>query len=243
MPEGPSIVILKEAIARFSRKKIIKACGTAAIDLKRLENKSIRHIKTWGKHLLICFDGFFVRIHLLMFGTYYIDSRKKGPPRLGFTFKNGELNFYTCAVKLTEGTADEVYDWTADVMNKQWDGKKAIKKIKEVQDALICDVLLDQAIFSGVGNIIRNEILFNCRIHPQSRAKNIPAAKKRALVKEAAGYSVDFLRWKKEGVLKKHWQVYSRKTCPRCNIPLTKAYPGKTKRRSFFCNNCQVKYS
>lgn len=243
MPEGPSIVILKEAIARFNRKKISKASGTATIDLKRLNNKTIRQIKTWGKHLLICFDGFFIRIHLLMFGTYFIDSKKPGPPRLGLVFKNGQLNFYTCAVKLTEGSPDEVYDWSADVMNTKWDGKKATGKLRELQAAFICDVLLDQEIFSGVGNIIKNEILFACRIHPRSLAGKIPAAKKRALVKKAASYSFDFLGWKKEGTLKKHWQVYTKKTCPRCNIPLEKAYPGKTKRRSFFCNNCQVKYS
>ncbi len=243
MPEGPSIVILKEAIARFNRKTIIKASGTATIDVKRLESKTIRHIKTWGKHLLICFDGFFIRIHLLMFGTYFVDSKKAGPPRLGLTFKKGQLNFYTCAVKQTEGSPDEVYDWSADVMNAKWDSKKALGKIKELPAALICDLLLDQEIFSGVGNIIKNEILFTCRIHPQSLAGNIPAAKKRALVKEASNYSFDFLRWKKEGVLKKHWQVYTKKTCPRCDISLEKAYPGKTKRRSFFCNNCQVKYS
>lgn len=242
MPEGPSIVILKETIARFNHKKVLKATGNAKIDMERLQNKTIHNIRSWGKHLLICFDGFFIRIHLLMFGTYRINETKTTPLKLGLTFKKDALNFYTCAVKLEEGDPDETYDWSADVMNDQWDAKKAFQKVKSNPDAMICDVLLDQAIFSGVGNIIKNEILFITRIHPESRAGNIPAAKMKALIKEAVGYSFDFLRWKKALELKKHWLAYGKKICPCCKIPLHKAYPGVRKRRSFFCNHCQVLY-
>jgi endonuclease VIII len=242
MPEGPSIVILKEAIARFNRKKILNATGNAKIDMKRLENKTIRSIRSWGKHLLICFDGFFIRIHLLMFGTYRINETKTTPLRLGLRFKNDELNFYTCAVRLVEGDPDEIYDWTADVMNELWDEKKALKKLKEQPGELICDALLDQDIFSGVGNIIKNEILFITCIHPESKTGTIPAKKLNVLVKEAVSYSFDFLKWKKAFELKKHWLAYGKKTCPRCQIKLHKEYPGVRKRRSFFCNNCQERY-
>ena len=242
MPEGPSIVILKEAIARFNRKKVLKATGNAKIDMKRMEGKTIQSIKSWGKHLLICFDGFFIRIHLLMFGTYRINEKKTTPLRLGLTFKKDELNFYTAAIIMVEGDPDETYDWSADVMNDLWDEKKALKKVKQYPDDLICDVLLDQEIFSGVGNIIKNEILFITRIHPESKAGNIPAPKIKALIREAVSYSFDFLIWKKAFELKKHWLAYGKKKCPRCNIPLHKAYPGHRKRRSFFCNNCQELY-
>ncbi len=242
MPEGPSIVILREEIARFKKKKILSATGNSKIDKSRLEKQAIRDIKSWGKHLLICFDGFFIRIHLLMFGTYRINEAKTTPLRLGLTFKNDQLNFYTCAILLVEGDPNETYDWSADVMNDVWDSKKAIRKLKKQPDELICDVLLDQEIFSGVGNIIKNEMLFITQIHPESRAGGIPIAKLKELVNEAVTYSFDFLMWKKAFVLKKHWLAYAKKTCPRCKIPLNKAYPGTRKRRSFFCNNCQVKY-
>ncbi|MEP6747250.1 MAG: DNA-formamidopyrimidine glycosylase family protein [Bacteroidota bacterium] len=242
MPEGPSIVILKEAIARFNRKKILHVTGNAKIDLKRMEGKTIRSIRSWGKHLLIGFDGFFIRIHLLMFGTYRINETKTTPLRLGLKFKNDELNFYTCAIKMIEGDPDETYDWTADVMNDAWDEKKALKKLKSQGDELICDALLDQDIFSGVGNIIKNEILFNTFIHPESKVGEIPKAKMKELMKEAVRYSFDFLKWKKAFELKKHWLAYGKKICPRCKIKLHKEYPGKRKRRSFFCNNCQKLY-
>jgi len=63
-----------------------------------------------------------------------------------------------------------------------------------------------------------------------------------ALVKEARNYSFDFLNWKRNFVLKKHYLVYTRKLCPRDNGHIRKEYPGTTKRRTFFCNTCQVLY-
>jgi endonuclease VIII len=242
MPEGPSILILKEAIASFSGKKVLEAAGNAKIDLQRLENKKITAIKTWGKHLLICFDGFFLRIHLLMFGTYRINEKKDTAPRLSLRFSKGELNFYTCSVRLIEQDPAEVYDWSVDVLNENWDAKKAVKTLKAMNGTMICDALLDQTIFSGVGNIIKNELLFRTRIHPKSAAGKLPLKKQKEIVKEAVQYSFDFLAWKKAFSLKKHWLVNGKKICPRCNIPLHKEYLGKTNRRTFFCNNCQLLY-
>ncbi|MEP6929016.1 MAG: DNA-formamidopyrimidine glycosylase family protein, partial [Flavobacterium sp.] len=53
------------------------------MDIQRLEGRTITSFKTWGKHFLICFDDFTVKIHLLMFGTYRINERKETIPKLG----------------------------------------------------------------------------------------------------------------------------------------------------------------
>jgi endonuclease-8 len=107
---------------------------------------------------------------------------------------------------------------------------------------LACDALLDQNIFAGCGNIIKNEVLFRIRVHPESRLGKLPTKQLNALIKEARKYSFDFLQWKKQYVLKKHWLAHTKKTCARCKIPLIKKHLGKTNRRSFFCNKCQVIY-
>lgn len=242
MPEGPSIVILKEQVASFTGKKIISATGNAKIDMERLENKKILAFKTWGKHFLICFDTFTVRIHLLLFGTYRINERKDALIRLGLTFKDGEINFYTCSVKILEGELNDYYDWSADVMNDNWDPEKAKAKLKELPDKMICDILLEQDIFSGVGNIIKNEVLYRVRVHPETLAGSIPLPKIDEIITEAQNYSFEFLDWKKKNVLKKHWLAHGKKTCLRCNLPLIKEYTGIKKRRSFFCENCQIHY-
>jgi endonuclease-8 len=177
-----------------------------------------------------------------MWGTYRINERKETKPRLSLQFKNGEINFYNTATKLIEGDLDKIYDWSADVLNDEWDPKRTKKKLKRVPESNVCDALLDQTIFAGVGNIIKNEVLFRIRVHPESMVGALPTRQLGELVKEARNYSFDFLKWKKEYVLRKHWLIYTRKECPRCHVPVKKAYFGDTKRRTFFCDECQIKY-
>lgn len=242
MPEGPSIVILKEQVALFKGKKVTEVTGNTKVNVNVIEGKIIRDFKSWGKHFLICFDNITIRIHFLLFGSYRINESKEAAPRLHLGFSKGELNFYACSVQLIEDDLDVVYDWSADVMNDAWDPKNAKMKLKGRPTTLVCDALLDQSVFAGVGNIIKNEVLFRTKIHPKSKIGMLPAARLSALVKEARQYSFDFLEWKKAYVLKKHWLAHAKKICPRCEIPLKKEYLGKTNRRSFFCNNCQVLY-
>jgi endonuclease VIII len=242
MPEGPSIMILKEAVQSFKGKKILHAAGNAKINIERLENKTINDFKSWGKHFLICCNDFSVRIHLLMFGSCLINEKKDRDPRLSLKMKNGELNFYNCSVKMIDEKLDTLYDWSSDVMSEQWDPKKAKQKMQEAPDSLICDALLNQHIFAGVGNIIKNEVLFRIRVHPKSLTSKMPLRKIKSVINEAVIYSFEFMHWKKEFALKKHWLAYNKKICPRCNIPFQTGHLGITKRRTFFCNNCQVLY-
>lgn len=246
MPEGPSLVMYREEIMPFKGKKVLAASGDVKTLVPgQLKGKQLQDIKTWGKHLLLVFsDNYAIRIHFLMFGSYTINSPKDRPARLhlGFTGKE-ELNFYTCSIQPIEQPLDEVYDWSADVMNKTWDAGQALKKIKALPAGrLICDVLLDQEIFAGVGNIIKNEVLYRTGIHPESQTGNIPLPKLRALIRDAVVYSFEFLKYRRAGTLKKHWLVHNKKTCPKHGTALHKDHLGKTKRRSFWCDACQQLY-
>lgn len=242
MPEGPSIVILKEDVSQFFGKKVLAVRGNAAIDTALIKGQTVTAFKSWGKQFLICFAGFTVRIHLLMFGSYRINEAKNTIPRLGLTFENGEINFYTCSVKLLEGDVNQYYDWSADVMNDAWSAPEAKKKLKNIPGKMICDTLLEQEIFSGVGNIIKNEVLYRVGVHPESLTGSIPEAKIDEIIREARHYSFEFLEWKRKFELKQHWLAHTRATCLRCDLPIIKKYTGIKKRRSFFCTNCQQLY-
>jgi endonuclease VIII len=242
MPEGPSVVILKEKVRQFTGKKIISVKGNSKIDQSRLAKLKVIAFRSWGKHFLICFEDFTIRIHFLMFGSYKINEQKDQPVRLSLTFKTGEINFYNCAVKIIEGDIDSIYDFSSDVMSDIWDPKAAKAKLKELPEEMVCDALLNQNIFSGVGNIIKNEVLYRIRIHPESRIGKIPASGINNLVVEARKYSFEFLEWKKKFELKKHWLAHAKKICVRCDLPLVKKHTGNKDRRSFFCSNCQRLY-
>jgi endonuclease VIII len=242
MPEGPSIVILKEQVQDFKGQKILEISGNSKIDQQRLLNQKVIDFKSWGKHFLICFKKFTVRIHFLLFGSYRVNEEKDAPSRLSLKFKNGVLNLYSCSVKFIEEDLDEVYDWTADIMSETWNAAKAKKKLKNQPGLLACDALLDQNIFAGSGNIIKNEVLFRIRMHPLSSIGKLPVKQLNLLIKETRNYAFDFLEWKKKYELKKHWLAHTKKICPRCNIPFIKEHLGKFHRRTFYCSNCQVLY-
>ena len=243
MPEGPSIVILREQTTDFVGKKVLKVSGNTKIDTKRLLGERIVGIHSWGKHFLIEFADFSIRIHFLLFGSYRINERKETPARLGLKFAKGELNFYACSVQFVEGKLRDTYDWRGDVMSDEWDPALAKKKLRAKPATLACDAMLDQSVFAGVGNIIKNEVLFRIRVHPLSKIGALPPRKLDEVVAQARQYSFEFLEWKKAFVLRKHWLAHTKRMCPRCEIPLKLKVLGKTQRRTFYCERCQVKYA
>ena len=242
MPEGPSIVILREQAAPFVGRTIRRAEGNAKIDMTRLTGQRIRSLRSFGKQTLIELPHVTIRIHLLMFGSYRIDERKDTPPRLSLQCDEGELNFYSCSVRLLEGDLDTLYDWRGDVMSDAWDPALARKRLRAMPHALVCDALLDQDVFAGVGNIIKNEVLFRIRTHPLSTVGALPPRKLRELVEQARQYSFEFLEWKRAFVLRQHWLAHNRSVCPRDLVKFQRAYLGRTHRRSFFCELCQRRY-
>jgi endonuclease-8 len=150
MPEGPSIVILKELVQPFKGKKVLEATGNSRVEKELLTGQKITDFKSWGKHFLICIRKLNLRVHFLLFGSYSINEQTKPNPRLALKFSNGAIYFYACAITALAGEPDEIYDWEADVMNDSWNAAKARKKLKAAPDMLACDALLNQDIFAGV---------------------------------------------------------------------------------------------
>ena len=243
MPEGPSIVILKNAVQDFAGKKVLEVSGNSRIiDMDRLHHQKVIAFKSWGKHFLICFSKFTLRVHFMLFGSYRINDPKDTAPRLRLQFTTGQLDFYSCSLKVIEEPLDEVYDWSADTLSDEWDSRKAKKKLKQCPDMLVCDAILDQNIFAGAGNIFKNEVLYRIKVHPLSKIGTLPDALLTKLVKEVRNYAYDFLHWKQEGVLKKNWKVHTKSICPDTGRPVIKEYLGKTNRRTFYCPDVQVLY-
>ena len=234
---------MKEATQQFAGQEVISLSGNSKIEQSRLRNREVLAIESWGKHFLINFGDFTLRVHFLMFGSYRINEEKETPPRLNITFKNGEINLYSCSIKILEGNVNDYYDFSGDVMNDAWNPKVAREKLKSIPDELVCDALLEQDIFAGVGNIIKNEVLYRIRVHPESKVGSMPAAKIKVLIEEAHNYSFEFLEWKRKFELKKHWLAHTKKLCLRCNLPLIKKHTETKHRRSFFCVKCQRLYT
>ena len=240
--EGPSIVILKEQLSPFVGKKVRMVSGNTSIPKELIKGKKLVGILSWGKQLLMQFDNLTLKTHFLMHGSYKINESREGKtPRISFQFNNGFINFYACSVKYLEDTIENTYDWRTDVMSEKWDEKEVLRRIESQPDELVSDVLLDQNIFTGVGNIIRNEVLFNLKLHPMTKIKELSRSRLKALVAEAVDYSWKFYEWRKIFQLRKNYKIYFRSRCPECQTKIIKEKTGKWNRWTFFCPSCQIK--
>jgi endonuclease VIII-like 3 len=53
-----------------------------------------------------------------------------------------------------------------DVCSPKFSFSRAEAEVKKQRGRMLCDVLLDQKVLPGVGNIIKNEALFHSGLHP-----------------------------------------------------------------------------
>ena len=168
------------------------------------------------------------------------DYRRSGAPRLTLTFANGEITIWSASVKFIESDrARDGYDFSVDVLSDDWSPSQALRQLRDHPDEEVADVLLDQSIFAGVGNIIKNEVLFRTRTHPATRVRRLSLARRKAIVKDARTFSFRFLELRRQFALRKNLEVYGRSECPSCGGRVRRKVHGRRQRRSFFCPACQ----
>jgi endonuclease-8 len=189
MPEGPSILHLRNQLLPFKNKVVKEAGGYGPMPTSWINGKKLKDIRTWGKHLLLVFANGTVSIHLGLFGDILVNERKKVNRSFYLKFAQDELNGYVVkATKLT-GTPEEVYDWRTDILSDQFDATFVKSLLAKQKDKYIESVLMDQKIFTGSGNIIRNEALYQAGIHPMSITGKIPAPAISNLIKEVTKFA------------------------------------------------------
>ena len=248
--EGPSIHLAAEQLRPFVGRRILRVSGNSRIGIERLHRQVVRDIFAWGKHLVLQFDTFALRVHFLLWGTFAAtvrgksvtgDYRRTGPPRLVLRFTNGEITMWSASLRFLEtASAHDSYDFSADILSSTWSPRAALRKTRRHPHAEIADVLLDQSIFAGVGNIIKNEVLYRTRTSPFTPVRAIPPRRLRAIVADARVFSFRFLELRRAFALKKHLDVYGRGACARCGQKINRRIHGTRQRRSFFCRVCQA---
>jgi endonuclease-8 len=247
--EGPSIHLAAEQLQPFARRRVKAVSGNSRIGIERFQGKRLVRVFAWGKHLVLQFDTFALRVHFLLWGTFAAtvdgasvtgDYRRSGAPRLLLEFPNGTITMWSASLRVLD-TADarEDYDFTADVLSATWDRRAALRKARTHGRDEIADVLLDQSIFAGVGNIIKNEVLFRTRTSPFARVGRLSPRQLRTIADDARTFSFRFLELRREFALRTHLEIYGRSTCPACGGKVSRKVHGERARRSFFCPVCQ----
>ena len=249
--EGPSLYLAARQLRPFRGKTVLTVSGNTKIEKERMLGQKVKSIFSWGKHLVIQFDRFALRTHFLLFGAFEAsvdntpltgDYRRAYMPRLQLDFENGSIKLFNCSVKFLETrNARTDYDFSIDIMSSKWDPDQAFEVIRAKPEVEIADILLDQNIFAGVGNIIKNEVLWRVRIHPEMNVKDIPPAELKDLIADTQKFSHLFYKWRKVFLLRKHLEIYQKSICPRCGTKVQRAKTGKRHRISHFCPVCQTK--
>ncbi len=240
--EGPGIYLIKESLQFLMNKTILKVSGNTKENKEILIGKKVVDIKSHGKRLIFEFEKIYLIIHFLMYGSLRInDKRDRKSERLSLKFDDNEINFYNTSIKIVEKNKFSFSD-DNDIMSRNFNKEKAKEKIKN-SNRLITDLLLDQEIFAGVGNIIKNEALFRAKIHPLSIGNKIYDKAIEKLIEELISFSYEFyLSRKFKEPIKNKLKIYGKKFCSNSSEKVKIKYLGETKRKTYFCESCQILY-
>ncbi|EOA95454.1 Endonuclease VIII-like 3 [Anas platyrhynchos] len=133
-----------------------------------------RGVETLGKELFMYFDQKALRIHFGMNGSMRINpdgskDRNGALPVLEIQLTEDTICFFGVTTEYRKAAESEQkvrMMESLDVCSPKFSFLRAESEIKQQKTRMLCDVLLDQTVLPGVGNIIKNEALFDSGLHP-----------------------------------------------------------------------------
>ena len=262
MPELPEV----ETVSRILEKKIInKKIRDITINYPRMNktdinsfkdnliNQTFLKFKRRGKYLIFELNDFILVTHLRMEGRFYV-SKDLDLKHIHVIFNLGDVNLYyqdfrkfgTMSLYPKDTDIEKILNLGVEALDVSYEYIKSImntnKSIKEV--------LLDQKLIAGIGNIYSDEICFRSKLHPESTCnklsekdyENISNQIKSVITDaiEAGGFSV---RKYTDSLVSGRFDFENmnifrdKKYCIKCNTLINKI---KVKGRgTYVCNNCQ----
>jgi endonuclease-8 len=217
----------------------------AAIDGRVLESARAR-----GKHLLLRFDdGRCVHSHLRMTGSWHV-YRTGEPWRRNIRSAWLELSAEGTSAVQFGGPVLELLDRARlalhpalsqlgpDLLDEDPHIAAAIERARERSPRLraIGEVLLDQTVAAGIGNVVRCEALHALRVDPWAPLERLSDATVAALLEESRRLLQAGVR--SGGALPR--MIYGRKICPRCGAAVRRRGQGDQARTVHWCAACQL---
>lgn len=221
----------------------------------RLDGRTCTAIDAYGKHLLYRFGDLSLHIHLGLFGRIRRARCPAGEPR-------GEVRVRMISdshvVDINGPNACEVLDPPdalalvsrigPDVLRSDADPDRAFARISKSR-ASIGQLIMDQSVMAGVGNIYRSEILWRQRIHPQVPGQRLARADFDRIwddavallergVKANAIITVEGAR-KSKSRYGERVNIFAKDNCPACGGVISAFEIAG--RRAFACEACQPK--
>jgi formamidopyrimidine-DNA glycosylase len=194
-------------------------------------------------------DGSALIVHFRMTGDWAVTSRPDAPrhARAHFAFSGGRHIWLVdprVLAKVSLRRADEPVDLSAigpDALDPALDAP-ALRARFQRRRAPIKQVLLDQSVVAGLGNIYAAEALWHARIHPAAPAQQLSLARVERLltgIRWTLGLAFDEMGRQQYGEATERLAVYDRegKPCRRCGVALARITQGQ--RSTYWCRRCQ----
>lgn len=262
MPEGDTVhrnarVLQRELQGRTLARVFVRDRG----DVPELAGRTVTSIEARGKHLLVHMDDWVLRIHLGMKGTWLRHHvRERLPARVTAMLVVDETA-YICqgafTAELLRASALRTHPRLArlgpDLLADPPDITAAVHRARlpAYADREIGDLLMDQRVAAGIGNVYKSEVLFECRLHPRAHVKALSDATLTRLFERAAHLMrLNLLTRRRTAVplrrrptpsSQRLW-VYMRagKPCLDCGTPIERVMQGDMNRSTYFCPACQA---
>ncbi len=184
MPEGHTIHRLaRDLNCAFAPEpvRVSSPQGRFAAGAELLNGRELRGAKAWGKHLFVEFTGeHWLNVHLGLIGAFSVLPREEGEELWGqvrLRIENpgwvADLRGpYICAVITAEEVAAIEARLGPDPLRVDADEGQAWERIQR-SNKTIAELLLDQRIIAGVGNVYRADVLYRNRLSPFTPGKKV----------------------------------------------------------------------
>ncbi|HSJ15640.1 MAG TPA: DNA-formamidopyrimidine glycosylase family protein [Longimicrobiales bacterium] len=226
-----------------------------------LAGRTIESVEAVGKHLLVGIaGGWTLRVHLGMHGRWLRKhARERRPSKWTVILTSGETA-YVCEgayrAELLRTSALRAHprlgrlgpDLLADPPRIDEMVRRA--RLPAYAEREVGDALLDQRIAAGTGNVYKSEVLFECRVHPRAKLRELSDEQLTTIFQTAAKLmrlnlltrrrtSVP-LRRRDQPTSQRLW-VYMRggRPCLDCGTPIERLLQGDMARSTYFCPRCQ----
>lgn len=260
MPEGDTIHKVAALLRPRLRGATLQAGRLRDLPAAALGGRRIEDVYARGKHLFVAFDGgLLLRSHLGLHGSWhrYAPTEPwRRPRRQACIELELEADVFVCfnakEVELVrEGSVRERH-WMSrlgpDLLDPSVDLDAVARRARQLLDtsALVVDLLLDQRVAGGIGNVYKSEILFLEGMSPHRRLAGLKDGEIAPLYARAAtllarnlGAGPRVTRFERDGA-GAVW-VYRRGglPCLRCGRPIQWARLGRGWRSTYWCSRCQ----
>ena len=264
MPEGDTIFRSAASLHRWLGGRRISAARSRddGVGVGQLVGTTVEGVEARGKHLLITFSDdagahFVLRTHMRMTGSwhvYAVGAPWKRPERQATVVLEADDRLAVCfnvpVVELTS-QADArrgraVSGLGPDVLVDPFDLDEVCRRAARWSPSRpIGDLLLDQRVVAGIGNIYRCESLFLRGVHPWTPRDALDEAALDALVVEASTLMRANIgphsRSRGFGDGPDRPWVYGRvgRPCRRCGATVEARRLGDQARTAYWCPRCQ----